>query len=181
MLLPPLPRRVGTTGSHSSVRCRNAWMRCRRRRCANWIPASRSRPPRTGAPPGWNGQPGSARRPARAPGIDSPHAPPRRHRHARRLAYVGIGLPAAAGDRGAVHQLAASAHRADPPRAWTLSAAVAWPPPTAQRAGRRAAIGEAGAGGERRSIYTTPLARIYPHLIIKVSRSLDPQWSLLFP
>jgi hypothetical protein len=39
------------------------------------------------------------------------HAPPRRHRHVRYRAPVGIGLLAAAGDRGAVHQFAA-AHKA---------------------------------------------------------------------
>ncbi len=36
------------------------------------------------------------------------HSPPR-HRHARRLAHAGIGPPAAAGERGAVHQLTAAA------------------------------------------------------------------------
>jgi hypothetical protein len=36
------------------------------------------------------------------------HAPPRRHRHARRPAHVGIGPPAAVGGRRAVRQLAAA-------------------------------------------------------------------------
>jgi hypothetical protein len=65
------------------------------------------------------------------------HAPPRRHRHARRPAHVGIGPPAAAADRGAVHQLAARAQVTGRRRADGRSRpAVAWPPPTAQRAGR---------------------------------------------
>jgi hypothetical protein len=47
----------------------------------------------------------SGRQGRRATNLDSPQ---RRHRHARRLAHVGIGALANAGDRGAVHQLAAA-------------------------------------------------------------------------
>jgi hypothetical protein len=46
-------------------------------------------------------------RPAVATGGDPPSAPGQ-HRHSHRLAHVAIGPPAAAGDRGSVHQLAAA-------------------------------------------------------------------------
>jgi hypothetical protein len=62
------------------------------------------------------------------------HAPPRRHPHARRQAHVGIGPPAAAGDRGAVQSACCCTQRIG----WCRHAArgsqpgsrpaVAWPP-----------------------------------------------------
>ncbi len=67
-------------------------------------PRSQGRPPSAGrvARGGAGSEPRNRHRRA-----EMRHAPPRRHRHARRLAHVGIGPPAAAGDRGAVHQPAA--------------------------------------------------------------------------
>jgi hypothetical protein len=55
------------------------------------------------------------------------HAPPRRHRQARRLVHVGIGAPAEAGGRRAVHQLAA-VHRALGYRNRRSWPSGAWPP-----------------------------------------------------
>jgi hypothetical protein len=91
---------------------------------------------------------------AAAPGRRFAMRPPRRDRHGRRLAHVGIGPPAAAGDRGAVHYLlphrapvGAAAHGRDAGRRFAIRPHAASVMPAAWRIdwiGPQAAAGDRG-------------------------------------
>ncbi len=112
----------------------------------------RSRPAVAGPPPAAQRAETPAWQPAVAPCSDRRRrrrlaylAPcERRHRHARRLAHVGIGPPAAAGEREAVHQLAAPRMAALGPRGRRAAA-----PPRRGREGGRKTARPVRAGGRQ--------------------------------
>jgi hypothetical protein len=118
---------------------------------------------------GGNGKTGSACRPAVAPGSDSPFDL-RRHRHARRLAHVGIGPPAAPGDRGAVHQLAWP--RTKPPRSHGRR-----PPGRGRDAARKRQdwIGLSASSGAGQQFAWPPTPGIITHATSRMSRSVREQ------